>query len=107
MNQFKGDVADILIHMEEIYDIMLSEGASRQDFCEDMLKALDSVQHDQPQHTMLKLKHKNDEGTIVTPSVIISKVTTKFNSLEGHKGLPHANSSKCLSFMTSEKTLSG
>ena len=47
VNQFKGDVAEMLSHTEEIYDMMLSEGASHQDFCEDLLKALNTVQHEQ------------------------------------------------------------
>ena len=86
---------------------MLSEGASRQDFCEHLLKAIDSAYHEQFRHTMLKLQDDHDEGTIVTSCSIIIKATTKFNSLVGHKCLPSTDSSKCSLFINSETTTSG
>ena len=47
VSQFKGDVLVIIRYIESVYDAILSEDASHQDFFEYVLKALDSVQHDQ------------------------------------------------------------
>ena len=86
---------------------MLSERTSRQHFYEDILKALDSVQHEKLRCTMLKTQDDSDEGTILTPHAIINKVTDKCNSLVGRKDLQSTDSSKFLSFMTSETTAPG
>ena len=87
--------------------MILSEGASHQDFCEDLLKALNTVQHEQFKYSVLKLQDEYDEGTLEMPSVIINKATTKFNSLVGRKGLLSTDSSKYLTFMTSTPAPSG
>ena len=107
MNQFKGDVAEMLIHMEGIYDMILLEGASHQDFCEDLLKALNTVQHEQFKWSVLKLQCEYDEGNLEIPSAIINKATIKLNILVSRKGLLSTDSFKWLSFMTSKTTTSG
>ena len=90
--------------MEGIYDMIILEVAYYRDFCEDLLKALNTVQHEKFKCSALKMQDEHDEWTLEMPSVIINKVATKFTSLLDLKGLLSTDSSNCLSFMTSNTT---
>ena len=60
--QFKGDISKILQEMEEMYNNILAEGDTYQDFVVDLLKALWTIQDKIFLYTLERLQDTYDSG---------------------------------------------
>ena len=81
IEDFEGNVPKMLTHMQLIYECILSENDTHEDFHLDLMTALNTVHDKKFLGTIERIQDDYDDGVDITPLYIINRATTKYNHL--------------------------